>query len=106
MTDKEILIRAKELLVKRGWCQGEYEDSQGRICLSKSVNLVESKLKDRRSVRILIKDLIVKPNGPFISIPTWNDVPERTKEEVFSLLDRAIEKAQEDEISSRAHVHA
>lgn len=67
---------AAQILEKRGWCQGEYQDSFGRCCLQGA--LLKAR-KDRGLFRTPIP--FYEPKAVL-----WNDTPGRTKEEVIALL--------------------
>lgn len=95
---KEVLIAAKWMLENVGWCQGLFSkrDDSGSIkamCLVGAINRVQltdagyKKLLQEKSTTMLSK--LLKQD-----VWIWNDTEGRTKEEVISLLDRAIKKAK------------
>ena len=87
MTTRTVIRNAIKEIEKNGWCQGEYRDEQGRVCLVESV---------RRSTRHLLSlEAMDLDNKVFTKIAdhtkvapcsVWNDTPGRTKEEVLSML--------------------
>lgn len=69
-----------------GWCQGNYKDVDGSRCLAGAVMQSFSTYEPMQ----VIDDYI---QGKYsIATETWNDVPGRTVEDVFNLLDE-VEKA-------------
>jgi hypothetical protein len=76
------LLAAADLLRERGWCQNQYIDDEGRICLMSALSLVPA------SVRVLVM-VHHATNGT----TTWNDIPGRTKDDVLDLLEGLAAKA-------------
>lgn len=96
--DSDITSKARDLVVldrarakiARGWCQGDYRDTKGGVCLltaiGDSLNDIEGCLKGRDCNRwcdILGADA------------DWNDAPGRTQAEVLARFDAAISKLGE-----------
>lgn len=91
MSAKDVLIGAREAIMTRGWCQGNYSDSIGAVCLLGALRcgsgghplapVVTQGFQDAVS-RILFKI--------DTDIDRWNDKKSRTKEEVLQLLDETI----------------
>ena len=100
---KMVLEQAKRT-VNAGWCQGEYTDGQGSYCLKGAIGLAAGVLEDidghmrykcldlpELRVDRIAYDLVVKHlPEPFESIPTYNDHPGTTKNDVLAVLDKAI----------------
>lgn len=100
-TVKEVLVAARWMLENVGWCQGEYqkdrEDKYGvpvAFCSTGAIYGVDK--EGSPSQKDYIEDLAISHLMDEISggsVITWNDKPERTKEEVLAAFDRAIKKA-------------
>lgn len=86
----ETLIETRRILRKRGWIQGRSESPNG-VCLSQAISIA-----CRRTDTYYAKvSRVIRPELPTTlqdSIILYNDHPDRTKREVFSLLNRAISK--------------
>jgi hypothetical protein len=107
-TLKEALIATRWILQHTGWCQGQYYmnkeghstmnplyGSLGGCCLGGARDLVEC---DRAALRSKlfgkILGAIKNVDNNCYTVVDWNDHPERTKEEVFALLDKLIEEQE------------
>ena len=115
LKQSELLTEAKKLLETKGWNQfslardkhGQstfYDDTEacsycavGAVwAASKIPNAMHTSTPEYASVASTIQLLqSVIPGNAYTS--SWNDVPGRTKEEVLTLFDTAIEKAKENE---------
>jgi hypothetical protein len=116
---QEILLKAADLLERKGWCQNQFErlgshcavGAIGAAHNSKDNPVINYSLPEpvHQSVRILLeavnnaerqKDMDARTAWQklfgripatklFSSVPEWNDEPERTKEEVVSIMRKA-----------------
>ena len=97
MTTSETLTRAKDALLKHGWCQGEERNARGELCIVGAL-----KLSARNTVELCDAmgcfALALRVGG----ISDWNDDPERTPEDILSGFDRAIAFAQAEEALTAA----
>ncbi len=99
MTTKEVLEKAKDLLLVKGWGQG-FSSRRETLCLGEALarpfqeadDELYNKVKDLIALEIgdASQDIFMRP--AITSIVHWNDSPGRTKQEVIALLDKAIEK--------------
>ena len=101
----QILEDAKTF-IENGWTKGDYTDGEGcycaigacRMAASGSTSVVSLWAEDGQEStpyeRAIQRLTDVLP-GAYGSIPTFNDAPETTLEDVLALFDRAI--ANEDE---------
>lgn len=102
--ETKILMAAREALEK-GWCQGALRTIDGKYCLSGAILLAgggfgagrgpieDDRLREKLSPSFKLVTQAVglgKGKSPGWSIPMWNDVPGRTREEVLAAMDRAI----------------
>jgi len=94
MTTFEILQRAKQELLTRGWCQGVMQNERGEVCAMGAVFLTDPD-QDR-----CYEALNVFGNIVHTPVPFWNDAPGRTPEQVLALFDAAIARAQRDEVAA------
>lgn len=100
-TVKEVLIAARDILTNTGWCQGQYwRNSQGRFAAKRediaSACAVGSILQVDASQELRNKALDTIEGLTGIFLPTWNDDPKRTKEEVLQVFNKAIEEASDE----------
>lgn len=91
-----VFVRAKEILLTRGWHCGAARGPNLEPCIIIACADAYEEIYRLRVVRgdILGDDLEVhRILGEIIgtkSVPTWNDYPSRTFEEVIAVLDQAI----------------
>ena len=71
-------MKPSELLRKHGWCQGTYQTLDGRCCV------VEALLKSERHYEIGKR---LRDHLGVEHLPTWNDTPGRTADEVIAALE-------------------
>ena len=96
MTTKEVLVKARGLIVK-GWCQGvEARDKNGNevhvnspeACSWCAVGAIKAAASDYGEyINSLLK---VKGVALCITIPSWNDQDNQTKAEILSVFDDTI----------------
>lgn len=77
--------------VRQGWCQGDYEDSQGGVCAMQATTL--HGFMHGLTARRHLKDYLER-TGQCRSIPRWNDQPGRTAEEVATAMERAAREGE------------
>lgn len=105
MTTVPTLLREARELIAQGWTQHAFaRDAQGEICAAseavatcwcirgavRRVCLTGESSESPLWGKVLHTLSTTLGRG---GLAEWNDAPERTKEEVLSLFDRAIEKA-------------
>ena len=76
-------MKPSEIIRQRGWCQGAAENARGNVCLSRAIFFAYR--DDSRACDALCKLLTEK-----LGVTTmweWNDVKDRTMEEVIELLE-------------------
>jgi len=97
MKPSEILIEARQVLEKRGWCKGHHEDREGRVCAQGALNKVWT--IEKTPVRQTAYDYLLKvAEGEFsYSITAYNDRMCKTIDDVFVWFDNAISLAQQHE---------
>ena len=82
----KVLLRAADIIEKRGWCQGRYSDYDGRFCAVGAIlNVTESCVLQQASRRFLAEHL---PNQ---NVTAWNDVKNRRKKHIIDKM-RAVAK--------------
>lgn len=87
----EIILAAKKLIEKHGWCQLVSENGKGNICLAQALGRANSYetgnfevyVAAQRAIEIIAREPMVR----------WNDTVGRTVEEVYSVLDEAVKDA-------------
>jgi hypothetical protein len=106
-TPRQVLTAARNLIAKKGWCQGALArtiaggtvptDSPGAAswCM---VGAIEHCSNDALplSIETNARRLIMSALD-ICSIPAWNDHPGRTKAEVLAAFDKAIKIAKQKE---------
>lgn len=99
MTEKftaEILVRAAELLGEKGWCQGTPRNAQGEMCARGAICAATHELAGDDPISWAwwnadsrLRDYVNKETGLHMDVPDWNDMPERTAEDVILMMKRA-----------------
>lgn len=95
MTDREIFVKAKELIETLGWAQGSPYLRLHGVCLAEAMHKAEGTLYGMHGDNTYARSPWKKLNASLpkhfrYHIGDWNDEPERTKEEVLSKLDELI----------------
>lgn len=97
-TTKEILIEARKL-IEHGWCQGslaktiygesvdEQHPSARYFCTAGAIYKAEP---NNTRAELIIDEIEEEFKGTWSFISKWNDSPDRTKEDVLVLFDKAI----------------
>src|ERR1700677_213193 len=101
-TVKEVLVAARWMIENIGWCQGaNLRNSQGKyialddageyknvasLCTIGAIVMVEAPEQTKNTAYIRLSRII-----DHTVISQWNDEPTRTKQEVLSAFDKAIE---------------
>jgi len=79
----DVLDKAADVIVERGWCQGQFRNSAGQVCALAAVHTAA-----RTTPFTWVADealgIIRKRVG--MSVAYWNDAPERTADEVITAL--------------------
>jgi len=79
LDDKDILLRAAEILEERGWCQGHYRHG-GAFCAMGAIK--EAAPLNSEAMNAL--DALSRRVEPHVA--AWNDHPSRTASEVIAKL--------------------
>lgn len=85
----DLLDKSIQRLTERGWCQGSFEDKDGRCCALGVMGRVDDfqSTAFTEAVRYVAMEI-----GDDMSIIGWNDNPGRTKEEVISLFQKVADE--------------
>lgn len=112
-TPKQVLIAAKWIMEHFGWCQGSYyqvktqdggtrkefdkrqvnKDNLAGCCLEGAINIVAADWAVRNLAISLVYYTIREKYLQLGNLPSFNDRPETTKEEVLDVLTQSIDKA-------------
>ena len=107
MKTSEVLRKAADEIRRRGWYQGEFapieaDDDSCPVCAWGAINVAHS--GDPRNWYVegapgeespALQVLAIAATGDaFRSVPSWNDDPERTVEEVLDAFERAAVAAE------------
>lgn len=88
----KLLLKAAAVIEDRGWCQWSYESLDGRVCLLGALKVAAGGSpnddEDEDSVVGIAKRAMAGAVGK-VFVHSWNDHPNRTKEEVVAKL-RAV----------------
>jgi hypothetical protein len=101
------VLEAARLLIEKSWSQGvAWRDSNGNPCdeadavsycligaIHKAANSLSLDVASEISARVWANSA-VHPYIGGLSIPVWNDMPGRTKEEVLSVIDQGIQRLE------------
>ena len=102
MKTVDVLKKARQLLVRRNWCQGAFGfDSNGNklfagdnlgkavsLCLLGACYAVAPSLAEVVAAEKVLEKTLAKD----ISLSGWNDMPRRTKQQVLNLFTRTIKR--------------
>ena len=97
MTTKQLLQKAKRILLKDGWCRFYLEDSHGRHCLHGALKKAEHGRcsygdMTSRDALLVIEQCITK--SPFAGDAMYfNDLVARDRRTIIRVLDKAIANA-------------
>jgi hypothetical protein len=114
MNSRELLLRARQLLIERGWCQGAlFETEQGPYCAMGAIRYAakEAGIPEFRNVGSRTNATIIETKGTPIAsavatlrdeveadgIAGWNDENFRTKDEVLDAFCKAAGSLKEGE---------
>jgi hypothetical protein len=100
MDEKTLYSEAKKILKECGWTQGVGQDMDGRRCLVNALDHAYYKLVDSGYDNVPTIVDVLEPVDEFLGQDTvdWNDDPDRTWEEVETVLGQLHEK----ELANRA----
>lgn len=94
----EILQKAHDALEAKGWCQGGFQDGQGRVCLEGAFALatgtnhpcfIDMAAPGVQQAWLLLCETVQKETG-FDAPHAWNDDPSTSVEDVKLVLKKAI----------------
>jgi hypothetical protein len=86
------ILRAADLLETKGWIQGKFQSFLGFCAIGALRCATNNEVGDQNSARyVQAKTALREAIGisHSISVPEWNDAPERTQKEVVSAFRRA-----------------
>lgn len=90
----QVFNEAADLLEKNGWIQGRFSDDHARYCVSGAIAKVNnisdtSFIMDSRTYQYFRKHINNKDISSYHTVSQWNDVLDRTQEEVIRELREA-----------------
>ena len=101
ITNAEILQRAKEVLLEKGWHQGSIVNQQtGARCVYGAISFVKAGMTGLERKNLAAYRFFGRVIPDDEAIGDWNDHPERTFGEVMAKFDEAILLAKETEAQS------
>ncbi len=80
----DVLDKARQRLIEKGWCQGTEENEFGECCALGAIIRSTQSFTRERGARIALRKL----TGEY-SIENWNDYERRTKAQVLGAFKRA-----------------
>jgi hypothetical protein len=89
------LISAKAL-IEKGWCQHDYEDAFGNVCMLGAIGQAEDHPLANKAEELLEECLPkwylnkLKKRGEMVEVHEWNDRPSRKKQQVIAVFNKAI----------------
>ncbi len=81
----EILLEASDILEKKGWCRGTYEDDKGCFCMLGALFEACEKTKESPAFAEMALTNFLRSNG-LGSIISFNDFEARDKQHVQEVL--------------------
>lgn len=84
---RKVLLKAADVIEKRGWIKGTLEGSAGRVCAIGAINLVESGVVD--AGRMALRDSVaISKLGCYLNneVDIWNDVVAKSSAEVMAVM--------------------
>jgi hypothetical protein len=98
MKSSVILRRAHDALVKHGWCQQNYVDTHGHICLVEALfHVVDRRQRWQRDGSPMAAYRVLSRVIGNDHLALWNDEKERTLPEILAALEAAAVIADEQE---------
>jgi hypothetical protein len=103
--DRNILCRAKELLLKRGWHQGAYTsepNGSGAVCIVAACDAASLEARGvcwGSSGALAALSKLISPEWD-LCLGRWNDAVYRRFDEVLALIDRALLDLEHEEAES------
>jgi hypothetical protein len=94
MTTRETLQIARAALMQQGWCQGSWQDENGRLCTVGALRRAAHETHEQFAMEAY--ELLCQLSGAY-HLASWNDCMERTLQDVLALFDAAIVIAQQQE---------
>lgn len=88
--ERTALLKAAEHMRKHGHCKEQFSDDRGRVCLIGAILGADANLDNLTfsHAELLLADYLSAKFGAG-NFATWNDAPERTKEEAVAALEMA-----------------
>ena len=94
-----LLQEADRLLTRRGWCQFRRNEKDGSICLIGALELASVKVHPaaRGFAYGMALDILREVTGISANwrLPNWNDLPDRSVEDVHLALKKGIKQVEE-----------
>jgi len=91
---EEVLTKAKELILDKGWIQGEARSPEGFCTLGAVMEV--STFDSSWNIKVAAVETYLEKVTGADFIPGWNDEETRTLNEVIDAFDRALILAKED----------
>lgn len=89
MTHNELIDRAVAILKSRGWCQKQFENNLGEVCIIGALNRACDDPSDLMLEVFVIQRILARlgmHGESAFALGRWNDRASRTKEEVILAL--------------------
>ncbi len=84
------LERAADLIEKRGWCRGRFQDTSGRVCIDYALVLAD--LVNNARARTHVLDELRSRGIRCDDLVLWNDFEAAASDEVIDLLRHAAKR--------------
>jgi hypothetical protein len=101
LTVPDVLRRAEQVVAERGWCRGDYEDEQGRVCSEGAINLAAygdpCPTEETPDDQYDVAESAAKAVMTHLEVPTlvgWNDETAQDAAEVRAALLAAAQRAE------------
>lgn len=84
---------AIDILNERGWTQGVVRNAKGEVCLIGALGIATGRIATNNGYCSALETCGRKLGIPVGSVITWNDAPERSKEDVILILKELASEA-------------
>ena len=89
--DAQVLRRAAALIERRGWCRGEFQDVEGRVCLEFALLCAQG--REATEARRLVEEELAGRGSAGQPLVAWNDHHASGELEVLDVLRAAAARA-------------
>lgn len=86
MDANEIIDKAIEVIEQQGWCQGDYVNDEGNVCMIGALRIAAT---NHRAAVNKVAEAIERETGLYYSVPEYNDYFAKSAEDAILMLKKA-----------------